>query len=298
MAQIPVLMESVPRMLVGEIWRMEVPAAHTIPPGITTAESLIKDAIWQIELKGFSAPPVMPPSDESAVTSTVSGLQYERLSEGKGDRPRTGFVCELEWGAWNAESGTYVDGSVIQSANMRLILGQAPHKFLEEIVTKMQLGEELRVEVPERETPPKLMRFDTVWRLKLLSMRALPAFELPPDDELTATASGLKYKVLSTGDPAGATARTGQTVSVHYSGWLLNGTTFDSSHSRDEPLSFVVGQGVIPGWSEGLQLMRPGDRYLFVIPPSLGYGARGTPGGPIPPDATLVFQVELLEIDG
>ncbi len=108
------------------------------------------------------------------------------------------------------------------------------------------------------------------------------------------TESGLIYEDLTEGE--GAPAKAGQMVSVHYTGWLTDGTKFDSSKDRNTPFVFPLGAGhVIRGWDEGVQGMKPGGTRKLTIPPQLGYGARGA-GGVIPPNATLVFEVELLEI--
>lgn len=108
------------------------------------------------------------------------------------------------------------------------------------------------------------------------------------------TDSGLKYEDVNVGD--GATAVAGQTVSVHYTGWLIDGTKFDSSRDRNDPFRFPLGGGrVIRGWDEGVQGMQVGGTRKLTLPPHLGYGAAGA-GGVIPPNATLVFEVELLEI--
>lgn len=110
----------------------------------------------------------------------------------------------------------------------------------------------------------------------------------------TTTPSGLIYDDVTVG--SGDAAAIGQTVSVHYTGWLTDGTKFDSSKDRNEPFEFPLGAGyVIRGWDEGVQGMRVGGVRKLTIPPELGYGARGA-GGVIPPNATLVFEVELLEI--
>lgn len=108
------------------------------------------------------------------------------------------------------------------------------------------------------------------------------------------TDSGLKYEDLAVGE--GELAAAGQTVLVHYTGWLTNGTKFDSSLDRSDPFSFPLGAGrVIRGWDEGVQGMKVGGRRKLTIPPQLGYGSAGA-GGVIPSNATLVFEVELLEI--
>ncbi len=106
------------------------------------------------------------------------------------------------------------------------------------------------------------------------------------------TESGLQYKVMTMGD--GAMPAATDTVKVHYRGTLLDGTEFDSSYARNEPISFALNR-VIPGWTEGVQLMPVGSKYLFYIGPELAYGEAG--GGPIPPNSTLVFEVELLAIE-
>lgn len=108
------------------------------------------------------------------------------------------------------------------------------------------------------------------------------------------TESGLRYKIIQKGD--GKKAEVGKTVSVHYTGQLDNGKTFDSSYPRKKPIEFPLGKGyVIEGWDEGIQLLQVGDKARFVIPSYLGYGDRGA-GGVIPPNATLVFDVELMDV--
>ena len=110
----------------------------------------------------------------------------------------------------------------------------------------------------------------------------------------TTTTSGLVYEELAVGE--GAEAASGCRVTVHYTGWLTDGTQFDSSKDRDDPFRFHLGKGqVIAGWDEGVSGMKVGGRRKLTIPPQLGYGARGA-GGVIPPNATLVFEVELLEV--
>ncbi|WP_378185204.1 peptidylprolyl isomerase [Aquimarina sp. W85] len=117
-------------------------------------------------------------------------------------------------------------------------------------------------------------------------------------DEIAAgfdkTESGLCYKIIQKG--TGVAAEKGKTVSVHYKGSLTDGTVFDSSYKRNQPIDFSLGMGqVISGWDEGIALLQTGDKARFVIPPSLGYGSQGA-GGVIPPNATLIFDVELVAV--
>lgn len=107
------------------------------------------------------------------------------------------------------------------------------------------------------------------------------------------TPSGLKYRVLRQG--AGGRPKATDTVRVHYHGWLDNGSVFDSSYKRGESIEFPLN-GVIKGWTEGMQQVGEGGMIELEIPSDLGYGTRGTPGGPIPPNATLHFLVELLDV--
>jgi FKBP-type peptidyl-prolyl cis-trans isomerase len=118
--------------------------------------------------------------------------------------------------------------------------------------------------------------------------------EKKSEDKVVTTKSGLKYVELK--DGTGQAAKSGDTVTVHYTGWLKNGKKFDSSVDRGEPFTFRLGAGmVIKGWDEGVQGIKVGGKRKLIIPPELGYGKRGA-GRVIPPDAELTFEVELLKV--
>lgn len=133
------------------------------------------------------------------------------------------------------------------------------------------------------------------WGLFLLvGVAGISGVSLAEEPKVTTTPSGLQYIDVKKGE--GREAHAGETATVHYTGWLTNGTKFDSSKDHGEPFAFRLGAGqVIKGWDEGVEGMHIGGIRKLTIPPQLGYGARGA-GGVIPPNATLVFEVELLDL--
>lgn len=117
-----------------------------------------------------------------------------------------------------------------------------------------------------------------------------------PPDSMEARESGLR--ILQRDEGTGRAAASGDRVAVHYVGCLTDGTKFDASYDRNEPIEFPLGAGrVITGWDQGVAGMKPGGVRVLRIPPELGYGSRGTPNGPIPPDATLIFHVRLVDVE-
>ncbi len=128
------------------------------------------------------------------------------------------------------------------------------------------------------------------------SLTLKPAPSRVPDSQgFVTTGTGLKYKVLASGPASGRSPARSDSVAVHYHGTLRNGTVFDSSYERGQPATFGVGQ-VIPGWTEALQLMKPGDKWLLHIPSRLAYGERAV-GAKIPPHSDLIFEVDLLRVE-
>jgi len=129
-----------------------------------------------------------------------------------------------------------------------------------------------------------------------LACSGAPPLTEKEEKDAIKTKSGLKYLDLKKGD--GAEAKKGAKVFVHYTGWLTNGKKFDSSLDSGKPFDFELGAGdVIKGWDEGVAGMKVGGKRKLIIPPDLGYGARGTPDGTIPPNSTLIFEVELLKVE-
>lgn len=149
---------------------------------------------------------------------------------------------------------------------------------------------------PEVSAEP--LQTDNLTTVAAIPVAQTPTSDMNPtdteDSDYTTTASGLQYRDLVEG--TGEQPMLGQMVVVHYTGTLTDGSKFDSSRDRGQPFSFPIGKGrVIKGWDEGVGTMKVGGRRELVIPPDLGYGSRGA-GGVIPPNATLVFDVELLRI--
>lgn len=167
------------------------------------------------------------------------------------------------------------------------------------VIAKEKFRGETVEEMPHRETAMKSTIEGLALAVLILFLATLSdAGERAPkgeqDHKVVTTSSGLQYIDLVVGN--GRKAELGDTATVHYTGWLEDGTKFDSSFDRNEPFSFRVGSGmVIKGWDEGVGTMNKGGKRRLIIPPHLGYGRRGA-GNIIPPNATLTFEVELIDL--
>jgi peptidylprolyl isomerase len=235
--------------------------------------------------------------------TTPSGLNYEELEAGSGAQPQPGEIVQVHY------RGTLTDGRVFDDSYARgepigFPLGEGMViPGWEEGIALMRKGGKARLTIP-----PEL-GYGTHGAGDVIPPNATLTFEVelvdimpgPPaapatvaDGDFTSGAGGLRYHDLSTG--SGASAEKGKTAVVHYTGWLTDGQRFDSSLSRGQAFSFKIGaRRVIRGWEEGVVGMQVGGKRQLVIPPDMGYGARGA-GGVIPPNATLVFEVELIEV--
>lgn len=281
----------------------EAPASAEEPALATEAEV----ATSEESAPAAEAEPTVAESEaEVTYQTTDSGLEYAIIEEGSGPAPESGGLVSVHY-TGTLEDGTKFDSSLDRGQPIEFILGQGQViPGWDEGIALLKEGGKAKLRIPSDLAygaqgagdvipPDATLLFD----VELVSVQAAPP--PPPDaptavDEasLTATASGLKYYDLEEG--SGASPQQGQTAVVHYTGWLEDGTMFDSSLLRGQPFEFSVGLGqVIPGWDEGVASMKVGGKRQLVIPPELGYGAGGA-GDVIPPNATLIFEVELLDV--
>lgn len=258
-----------------------------------------------MEVELISVEPTPSPIEVSAddLTITESGLQYYDISEGEGDAAESGATVTTGYTIWvQGEDEDMFIASSSGSQPVTFAIGTPGIVFpgWDEGTTGLKLNGKRQLVIPSElalgeqgsgDIPPNAT---LIMEIELLELYAPPKMTEVDEDEFTITESGLKYYDFVEG--AGDTPAEGQTVVVHYSGWLEDGTPFDSSLQRGEPFSFALGQGqVIDGWDEGLSTMKVGGKRQLIIPAELGYGEAGA-GNLIPPGATLVFEVELLEI--
>jgi FKBP-type peptidyl-prolyl cis-trans isomerase len=294
--------EGVALMQKGSRYRFTIPPELAYgeigaPPTIPASATLV----FEVELLDFLVMPEFRPADPEKQQKLESGLIYEVIEPGEGEPVPPGKICEVEYALFTT-GGELVDASAIQGRNIKETCGQSQFGFMNEVLPRMKPGARWRLEVPpelafgKRQVSPKLPPDSTtVWEVALVAVHeplAMPEFRPLDDTRAVTTPSGLRYEVLEAG--TGASPRMGQNVTVHYAGWLTDGTLFDASYRRGEPASFMLGR-VIQGWNEGLQQMKEGGVFLLEIPAKLGYGKRGSPPT-IPPDATLIFHVQLIRV--
>jgi len=256
--------------------------------------------IFEVHLLEVWVPPVFRKGNPAAQKTTPSGIKYEVLMPGNGNKPGKDDVFEMKYAFWDVK-GKLLDctenqGHTIKGSTKHMGLG-----FLKEAPLLLSPGARYRFEIPaalcfkdeaKGSLPPNSV---TIWELEMVRFikpLPVPAFSLSPKEKLKTTDSGLQYEVIKEG--TGKSPKLGSPVTVHYAGWLENGTNFDSSYSRGEPSTFQLGR-VIQGWNEGLQLMKEGAVFKFTIPGNLAYGDRGSPPK-IGPNATLIFHVTLIKV--
>ena len=260
--------------------------------------------VMEVEL--LSVKPAPTPSEVAAdqLTKTSSGLEYYDIKEGEGVEATPNSTISNNYTMWvKLDDGySYIDQSPA-GLPLSFVLGRGDTVFpgWEEGATGMKVGGKRLLVIPpdlalgsqDNGTIPA--NSTLVMEIELMDVKEPQDATQVDEEDFTTTDSGLKFYDLKAG--TGDVPVTGQTVVVHYTGWLTDGTQFDSSLDRGEPISFVLGEGnVIPGWDEALATMKVGGKRQLVIPPDLAYGDQGG-GSVIPPGATLIFEVELLEIE-
>ncbi len=234
--------------------------------------------------------------------TTPSGLKYKLLEMGTGKKVEAGDMVTVHY------TGTLPDGTKFDSSKDRnqpfsfkvgggqVILGwdeglrllNVGDKAILTVPSGLGYGDRAMGKIPSNST--------LIFEIEVIETKS-PVVAVPfniEGKEVLTTASGLKYVYIEKGN--GPQAENGKTVDVHYTGYLMDGRKFDSSVERGDPISFPLGQGmVIKGWEEGIALMKVGDKMRIIIPSELGYGANGA-GSVIPPNSTLIFDVELVGV--
>lgn len=259
--------------------------------------------ILEVELLESEAPPTPAEVADTDLTKTDSGLQYHDLAVGDGEEAVMNSSVSTKYTIWvKTDTGyDYIDSSQY-SSEVSFVIGRMDTVFpgWDEGTAGMKVGGKRLLVIPPELAlgaqegsivPPNST---LVMEVELTSSsEPRVATDLDEKDFITMD-SGLKYYDLVEG--TGETPQQGQTVVVHYTGWLEDGTQFDSSLDRGQTFSFALGEGrVIPGWEEGVASMKVGGKRQLIIPAELGYGDMGA-GSLIPPGATLIFEVELIDI--
>jgi FKBP-type peptidyl-prolyl cis-trans isomerase len=246
--------------------------------------------VFDVELLRVQKMPAFHPATADRQKTTASGLKYEYLKNGTGAQVGDQDAVSFRYAIFTGQ-GTLLQCS--EGHNDDRIAGSCtalPYPFLKEIAALAKVGDVFRVEVPASLMKAK-GNMDTVWELELTGVHKMPAFRLLDPKQTVTTQSGLQYEVLVAG--TGKSPKATETVVVNYTGWLTNGTMFDSSHARGEPSACPLPR-MMRGWIEGLQLMKEGGTFLFSVPPELGYGSKDK--DQIPANSTLVFLVELVAV--
>lgn len=273
--------------------------------GDRTAGQIPANSVLIFELEIVDVIPAPKPfvvSDNAAITETDSGLKITVVENGRGPRLTKGMRLVVHYTGYFEDMSVF-DSSIEREEAIELILGRSMViKGWEEGLTKLRQGDKARLWVPyelaygEQGRGPIPPRTDLIFDIEILEaeqMKKVEPFQTAGKDTLS-TESGLQYIIVNGG--RGDYPAEGSIVTVHYTGYLPDGKIFDSSVERKQAFTFVLGQGqVIPGWDEGIALMQKKAKYRFIVPPDMAYGQRRT--GPIPPNATLIFDVELIDFE-
>ncbi len=241
------------------------------------------------------------PQVEGDTVTTETGLKYIDVVKGEGDKSVAGKRVTVHYTGWFT-NGTKFDSSKDRNQPFIVDIGAGNViKGWDEGLQGMAVGARRMLIIPPelaygrggRGIPPNSTLIFEVEMLGITDPPPPPVMPKYSEKDIVKTASGLGYIVIKEG--TGPQPKAGQMIKVDYSGWLTNGKLFDSSIQRGTPTNFPLGMGnVIAGWDEGLAMMKEGGKRLLIIPPELGYGAADK--GVIPPNSTLIFEVDLLDV--
>lgn len=303
--------EGLQHMVVGEKRRFWIPADLAYGETPSRPGAPCGNLTFDVELFAIEKAPEAPetPSEMTApddAEKSASGLASKILEAGEGGgMPGPSDIVAAHFTGW-LENGTLLESTVMNGKAAQFKLDQVSIKGWVEGLQLMTKGEKRRFWIPEalgfgENPPPGAPKGNLVFDFELLDFKEMPKAPEPipapddvaaaPDDAVT-TGSGLASKVLAEGPGNNHPSATDE-VLVHYTGWTTDGKMFDSSVARGEPISFPLN-GVIAGWTEGVQLMVEGEKRRFWIPGRLAYG--DTPSRPGAPSGTLVFDVKLIKI--
>jgi FKBP-type peptidyl-prolyl cis-trans isomerase len=286
--------EGLQLMVVAEKRRFWIPAelAYGNKPG--RPQGMLVFDVELLDIKK-GPKPIPAPSDVAAppadATKTASGISTKLIKAANGPKAKPDSIVKVDFTAW-ATDGKMLDSTVARGAPQTLPLEHAP-PGLKEAVALMNKGETRRFWIPKSAVmrggggPEGDMVVFEITLLDIIEVAPPPDVKAPPKDA-QKTASGIASKVLQKGTGTDHPTKD-SVVSVNYTGWTTDGKMFDSSITRGKPAEFSLS-GVIPGWTEGVQLMVPGEKRRFWIPEELAYKGKGGPQG------TLVFDIELLKI--
>ncbi|MFP4289887.1 MAG: FKBP-type peptidyl-prolyl cis-trans isomerase [Bacteroidales bacterium] len=270
-------------------------AMGDIPPNATL--------IFNVEImKVNKTPKPYDLAKDTEVKTIENGLKYSIIEEGSGKQLQYGMKVRIHYMGF-LEDLTLFDSSYQREEPIEFVLGEGiVIKGWDMGIEKLKVGDKARFWIPHTYAygikgrgpiPPSTDLIFDVEVLDALEKPEAKPFNVSSADTI-ATPSGLKYLVVEEGK--GPKPKEGQIAELHYSGYLDDGTLFDSSVERGQTLKFVMGAGqVIEGWEQGVALMSEGARYRLIVPADLAYGSQGI--GPIPPDATLIFDVEIIDIE-
>lgn len=281
-----------------------------IPPDLAYGERAMGEIpansklIFDVEVvKIDPSPKPFDMIDGIEITTTTSGLRYAVIEEGDGIMLISGMRVRIHYNGFFEENMTIFDSSYQREEPIDFTLGKGMViRGWEEGISKLRVGDKARLWIPydlaygeqgRGPIPPATNLIFDVEVIDAEEVKRPEPFNIAGKDTLE-TEIGLRYIIVNEG--TGELPEEGQVVTVHYTGFLMNGNIFDSSVERGQPFRFIIGKRqVIAGWDEGIALMKPGARYRFIIPPDMAYGERAM--GPIPSNATLIFDVELLSVE-